>query len=434
MKTALLLIDLQNDHLARAELRPRSACLVRRAALLAEGCRRLGVPVIHGRTTIHRDGERRMPHWEAEDRWECVEGTAGYEAPVPLRPRPGELVVEKRGFSVFESGDLDRALADLNCDTLIMAGLHLHACVRAAVLDAYARGYRVVIAEDAVASDDALHAAVTRRYLEQRAVAFRPVDHILQALAAGVQNAADELAGGAAFVHRSPRDVRQVLFTLRDTGLDRLREATAAARRAFSAWRATETAARRTLLRNVARALQRESESLARLLVERPEPDEGKDRPVTGLLGSLRIVERVQARLEKEEGHEADDGDCRERDAERLHPRDRPSAEQERKREKDSPADDREHEGEVEEAFEEKLRRVARGGEELAQQRRPERAVHSNQDRLAARQERGEDCRGEQQPDQDKAAEGEAVPFELGPDHRPVRPGRRRPFGPVSRM
>ena len=40
--------------------------------------------------------------------------------------------------------------------------------------DAYERGYAVCIASDATGSDDPLHAAITRRYLEDRCTRFVP--------------------------------------------------------------------------------------------------------------------------------------------------------------------------------------------------------------------------------------------------------------------
>ena len=184
MKPALLLIDLQHDYLRAAGLRPAASEVVEQAAALLHGCRSLSIPVLHVWTTVRPADDRRMPHWRERGYWACVEGTEGHATPAPLRPRPEEPVVHKTFFSGFGTGGLDDALGELKVDHLLMAGVHLHACVRATVLDAYQRDYRIWVAEDAVASDDPEHAAVTHRFLEQRCARFLPVQRLLQELAA----------------------------------------------------------------------------------------------------------------------------------------------------------------------------------------------------------------------------------------------------------
>lgn len=185
MKTALLLVDLQADYLSAPALAPSAPALVARAARLLAGARQLGLPVFHAWTTVHREPDDRMPHWRESGRWQCVEGTPGHQPPSSLEPLPGETVVHKRHFSAFEDPRLPSELARLGCTELVIAGLHLHACVRSAALDAAVRGLRVIIADDAVASDDPLHAAITRRYLADRAFLFRSVSGILSTLSAG---------------------------------------------------------------------------------------------------------------------------------------------------------------------------------------------------------------------------------------------------------
>lgn len=87
MKPALLLIDLQRDFLSSAGLLPPAEVLVDAAAELLELCRMSQMPVFHIWTTVHRDNDRRLPHWRKADRWICVAGTPGHETPETLRPR-----------------------------------------------------------------------------------------------------------------------------------------------------------------------------------------------------------------------------------------------------------------------------------------------------------------------------------------------------------
>jgi acyl-CoA reductase-like NAD-dependent aldehyde dehydrogenase/nicotinamidase-related amidase len=182
MRPALLLVDLQLDFLNAAGLEPGSAIVVARVARLLEGARAAAIPVLHAVTTVEPDGGDRMPHWKARGTWRCVRGTPGHAPPPGLAPREGEAVVSKAFFSAFSTPGhgLERALAGAGADALVIAGVHLHGCVRATALDAYARGFDVWIAEDAVGSDDPLHAAVTRRYLDGRAARFATVSELLE--------------------------------------------------------------------------------------------------------------------------------------------------------------------------------------------------------------------------------------------------------------
>jgi acyl-CoA reductase-like NAD-dependent aldehyde dehydrogenase len=171
--------------------------------------------VAHAWTTVSRSDDRRMPHWRREDRWLCEEGTPGHEPPPELLPQPGERVIHKTGFSAFEDGELDALIDEIGPDPLIVAGVHLHACVRQAVLDAYQRrANQIWVAADATASDDPVHAAITRRYLERRAARFLSVDEVASAVAGNAPPAANgNIAQGAAL--RS----REALSAWQDRGL-----------------------------------------------------------------------------------------------------------------------------------------------------------------------------------------------------------------------
>ena len=146
MSRALLLVDLQNDYLEAPGLDPPPGELVRRAAILLEACRADGTPVMHSRTTVSPSGDDRMPHWRAAGRTLCVEGTPGHEPPPALAPRAGEPCFDKTFFSAFSSPGMGDALDRAGVRELIVCGVHLHGCVRATALDAYARGLRVLIA------------------------------------------------------------------------------------------------------------------------------------------------------------------------------------------------------------------------------------------------------------------------------------------------
>jgi acyl-CoA reductase-like NAD-dependent aldehyde dehydrogenase/nicotinamidase-related amidase len=179
MTPVLLLVDLQRDYLSAPGLEPSAGQIVERASALLEGCRAARIPVVHVWTTVSREPDDRMPHWKQLGKWQCVAGTAGHEPPATLAPTTTEQVVHKQFFSAFADNALTRILTEAKADAVIIAGTHIHACVRQTALDAYAKGLEVWIAADAVGSDDPLHAAITRRYLQSRAARFLSTDEIL---------------------------------------------------------------------------------------------------------------------------------------------------------------------------------------------------------------------------------------------------------------
>ena len=242
MKPALLLVDLQSDFLTAPGLEPPAGELIERAAELLRGCRAMSVPVVHVWTTIDREADNRMPHWRRAGRWSCVAGTEGHATPAALSPGAGEPVVDKTSFSGFSNPRLAEQLERLGTEDLVVCGVHLHGCVRRTVLDAYQRGYRVWVPEDAVGSYDGLHAAVTRRYLEARAARFDSVEALLDRL-------------------RDPD------CAARAPSSDGVRQAVAAAEGAGRAWRARPDVAPEEFLGRAADAIEAAGEELAMQIV-----------------------------------------------------------------------------------------------------------------------------------------------------------------------
>jgi acyl-CoA reductase-like NAD-dependent aldehyde dehydrogenase/nicotinamidase-related amidase len=285
MRAALVLVDLQNDFLCGANLEPSCGEVVERAAQLLQGCRAAAVPVIHVRTTVRRDADARMPHWRQAGTWRCVEGTAGHEIPEPLRPQSSEDVIDKTFFSGYTNDRLEARLRELEVDTVILAGVHLHGCIRTTALDAYQRGFGVWIAEDAVASDDPLHAAQTRRYLEARATRFCSVDCVLAhlngvagedtspLLPATVSDAGrQEFVGATRVPHNSPADGK-ALWRVPIGGSRQVDETVGAAKRAWREWRETPSATRQRLLERLADNVAADGDALAnRMAVEIGKP------------------------------------------------------------------------------------------------------------------------------------------------------------------
>jgi nicotinamidase-related amidase len=169
MHPALLLVDLQLDFLEPQDLQPPRAILLRSLAGLLGGCRKRDIPVLHVRTLVAADGHDRMPHWTRSGDARCVVGSRGAEAPAALRERTGEKVYPKQFYSAFGNVALETDLRAARIDTVLVCGVHTHACVQTTVLDAYQRGFRVILVADAIASYAPLLAQLTVDHLAGRA-------------------------------------------------------------------------------------------------------------------------------------------------------------------------------------------------------------------------------------------------------------------------
>jgi nicotinamidase-related amidase len=78
-----------------------------------------------------------------------VLGTPGTE--LVLERKDDEPLITKTAASAFYETELDAILTERGIDTLLICGLSTSGCVRATVVDAAARGYRVFVIADACA-------------------------------------------------------------------------------------------------------------------------------------------------------------------------------------------------------------------------------------------------------------------------------------------
>ena len=255
MNPALLLVDLQGDFLDAEGLQPGRAGVVRQATALLSRCRQEQIPVVHIWTTVMRENDQRLLHWKKSNRWLCVAGTNGHQTPPELEPLHKETVVHKTGFNGFASGKLGAALERIGCDTLIVAGVHLHTCVRAVATEGLERGLNTFIASDSVASNDPINAAATRRWLAERCVEFLPGQEIVSRLLG---------AAPSKVTHRSPREPEKILFEIPVAGPQEISIATVSARKEWEKWRWTSLKLRCRILAKAASLLEATGPKLVR--------------------------------------------------------------------------------------------------------------------------------------------------------------------------
>lgn len=280
-RPALLLIDMQRDFLDRGELIPSADMLVEQAAALLGAWRAAGFPVIHVHTLVCADGSNRMPHWVKADYWACVEATPGAAAPTPLAPLTGEQIARKTFFSAFGDPNLASELARLQVDSLVLAGIFLHGCVRATAFDAYERGFEVWIASDAVGSNEPLHGEISRAYLEGRAAHFLPTRDILDRFgheqevasrvaptvpAGYIGHAWQHVAAECTMQHHDPCDRQAIVAAIPIANAQTVALGANAARQGQATWANSTIADRLALLERWQTALQANASDLAAML------------------------------------------------------------------------------------------------------------------------------------------------------------------------
>ncbi len=168
---ALVVIDMQRDFLEDGgfgaalgnDLTPVAA-IVPTVARLIEGCRQVGIPVIHTKEAHKPDlsdcppakrlrGNSALKIGDVGPMGRIlISGEPGNDIVAELAPLENELVIEKPGKGAFYATDLGAFLADNQITHLILAGVTTEVCVQTTMREANDRGYECLLAEDATAS------------------------------------------------------------------------------------------------------------------------------------------------------------------------------------------------------------------------------------------------------------------------------------------
>lgn len=163
--TAIVSIDMHRSHLDGPEcpcpgLRGRDA--IELTDRFHRAARAVGVPVIHVRTWLRRDGVddaranraswRRILEWSGEATpaidEHVIEGTRWTEFVTEVEPE--DLIVHKKRFSSFVATDLDFLLRNMHRDTLVIDGIFIDACDLSTGFDAANLDYKVLVPQDVV--------------------------------------------------------------------------------------------------------------------------------------------------------------------------------------------------------------------------------------------------------------------------------------------
>ncbi len=181
-KPALIVIDMLNDFLARWPLESRQR-LTHSINDLAGIMREFGRPVLWVRQEFEPDLQDAFPEMKAKGIRTTIRGTPGCEIVPELVVDPADQLVVKKRYSAFYNTVLDETLARLEPDSLILAGINTHACIRMTAIDAYQRDWPVVLATDCVDSYDREHHEISLRYMQGKIAALVSNEEIRNELA-----------------------------------------------------------------------------------------------------------------------------------------------------------------------------------------------------------------------------------------------------------
>jgi nicotinamidase-related amidase len=163
-RSAVLVIDLANDFVfapgtiataGGAEYQQRAQSIIPVLRRLLDGAREAGVQVIYA-TDAHQPDDSELAKWPPH----AMKGTHQAEIVADLRPRPGDVVLEKSTYSPFLSTDLEQRLRRAGISRLYITGLHTDCCARQTSGDAFQKGFDLVWVTDALqAFTDEAHRA-----------------------------------------------------------------------------------------------------------------------------------------------------------------------------------------------------------------------------------------------------------------------------------
>lgn len=142
VKTALLVIDFQNEYFNGRMPIPDGRQALTNAKRLISHADAAGIAVYH------------VQHVTPADSPIFAENSATSAFHADLQPAAHHSVVQKSSVSVFPTTDIDERLKKAGIDTLVVTGLMTHACVAGAARDAVPLGYNVMVASDACATRD----------------------------------------------------------------------------------------------------------------------------------------------------------------------------------------------------------------------------------------------------------------------------------------
>ena len=118
---------------------------------ILDAARRTAVPIFFFRIAYRHDLSDAGIMYAKQPAIACLtEGSEAVEIDERLAPGVDEPIITKKAASPFFGTNLGASLITLGIDTLILTGCSTSGCVRAAAVDGYSYGYRLLVPADCV--------------------------------------------------------------------------------------------------------------------------------------------------------------------------------------------------------------------------------------------------------------------------------------------
>jgi nicotinamidase-related amidase len=125
--------------------------VVRNTRRILDRARRAAVPIFFFRIAYRHDLSDAGIIYAKQPAVACLtEGSEAVEIDERLAPRADEPIITKKAASPFFGTNLAASLIRLGIDTLILTGCSTSGCIRAAAVDGYSYGYRLLVPADCV--------------------------------------------------------------------------------------------------------------------------------------------------------------------------------------------------------------------------------------------------------------------------------------------
>lgn len=173
-KTALLVIDMQNDNMSIGGKSEKSGAvehakkqhIIEHVSQLIEQAHSLNIPVIHNHFVVSKDakevGENAPIFKSIKEIHSVVEGSWGAATVDGIEIAPEDFILKRTRMSAFNGTQLDTILKNLKIENIIVTGVWTNMAVEHTVRDGADYGYHVTVVTDGTAtiSDEWQHAAM----------------------------------------------------------------------------------------------------------------------------------------------------------------------------------------------------------------------------------------------------------------------------------
>ena len=142
MKTALVIVDIQQDYFPKGRMEVAGAVEASQAAKKLLGFfREKKLPIVHVQHISTRTGATFL-----------LPNTEGIDFHENVMPLAGETIIKKHLPNSFRDTQLNEYLVSKEIEELVICGMMSHMCIDATVRAAFDRGYTCIIAHDACAT------------------------------------------------------------------------------------------------------------------------------------------------------------------------------------------------------------------------------------------------------------------------------------------